>query len=132
MATILDDRASRLLDLLLEADNEAVTLGELEVVGVVEPAQALLELELAGHTFERVYAMGSGERPLACVRLARPDAPVVPRALTPVAAPRPVAARRTPPAAQPAVRPSSPLAALALLLLAVLMLGLVRRASRRR
>jgi hypothetical protein len=127
MATILDDRASRLLELLQEADDEAVTLGELEVVGVVEPAEALLALELAGHTFERVYAMGSGERPLECVRLSRAGAPAVPRPLNPA----PVAARRAAVAEpRPTARP--PLAALALLVLAVLLLGLARGAARRR
>jgi hypothetical protein len=60
------DETDLLLDLLREAGDEPVTLDELGVVGVQDPAQALLALELAGHSVHRVY-----EGPVApmCVRL---------------------------------------------------------------
>jgi hypothetical protein len=58
----------RLLDLLREAGDEAVTLDELAVVGVQDPASALLSLELAGFGVERIYERaGTGTR--TCVRL---------------------------------------------------------------
>ena len=60
----LDDTA-RLLDLLREAGPEAVTLSELEVAGVRDPARALFELELAGHAVARVL-----DERVECVRLA--------------------------------------------------------------
>jgi hypothetical protein len=78
------DETDLLLDLLREAGDEPVTLDELNVVGVRDPAQALLALELAGHSVHRVY-----EGPVApmCVRLGAPaparapePAPVAPAA----------------------------------------------------
>jgi hypothetical protein len=62
------DDTGRLLDLLTEAGDEAVTLDELEVVGVIDPARALFELERRGHAVHRVY-----ENRVTCVRLAKPD-----------------------------------------------------------
>jgi hypothetical protein len=65
----LDD-PGRLLDLLREAGDEAVTLDELHVVGVHDPAAALLALELAGHGVERVIETAHAGRTVTCVRLA--------------------------------------------------------------
>ena len=59
------DETSRLLDLLREAGDQPVTLAELEVVGVSDPASALLDLELAGHAISRVL-----DERVECVRLA--------------------------------------------------------------
>ena len=47
-----------MLDLLQEAGQEAVTLDELGVAGVQEPAKALLELELLGLEIQRVLVRG--------------------------------------------------------------------------
>lgn len=63
-----------LLDLLNEAGDEAVTLAELEVAGVTDPARALLELELAGSRVQRVYEHESRQ---ICVRLAPEGAPEI-------------------------------------------------------
>lgn len=60
----LDDTA-RLYDLLREAGEEPVTLDELAVVGIRDPATALLDLELAGHAVHRVR-----DNRAECVRLA--------------------------------------------------------------
>ena len=60
----LDDTA-RLYDLLREAGEEPVTLDELAVVGIRDPATALLDLELAGHAVLRVR-----DNRAECVRLA--------------------------------------------------------------
>lgn len=76
MHQTLDGRTSRLLDLMREADDEAVTLDELAIAGVHEPAAALLALELAGYGLERVIDTSEGGRELPCVRLARPTWPV--------------------------------------------------------
>lgn len=82
----LDDTA-RLLDLLREAGPEAVTLSELEVAGVRDPARALFELELAGHPVSRVL-----DERVECVRLAPFDGarlvaePSPPRASRPLLA----------------------------------------------
>jgi hypothetical protein len=65
------DETHRLLELLREAGDEPVSLDELTVVGLRDPARALLELELAGHHVHRVYETGRRGR-LTCVRLA-PD-----------------------------------------------------------
>jgi hypothetical protein len=84
------DDPGRLLDLLREAGDEAVTLDELEVVGVHDPAAALLALELAGHGVERVYETARRGR-VTCVRLARPaEAVTVQPAATPGRDPRPL------------------------------------------
>jgi hypothetical protein len=66
-----------LLDLLREAGDEAVTLDELEVVGVRDPARALLQLELAGHAVSRVVD-ATHPRQVPCVRLAPAPAPAAP------------------------------------------------------
>jgi hypothetical protein len=66
---MLSDKA-RLLDLLREAGNEAVTLEELEIAGVSDPSLALQALELAGHTVERVIDQTDAGRRFQCVRLA--------------------------------------------------------------
>ena len=58
------DESDLLLDLLREAGDEPVTLDELHIVGVRSPAEALLALELAGHSVHRVY-----DDRVACVRL---------------------------------------------------------------
>lgn len=63
-----------LLELLREAGDEAVTLDELEVVGIADPARALLELELAGARVQRVY---EHESRAVCVRLAPEGAPEI-------------------------------------------------------
>jgi hypothetical protein len=74
---VADDESRRLLDLLREAGDEAVTLDELEIVGVRDPARALLELELAGFAVQRVYEHPARGRPVTCVRL-ESDQPVAP------------------------------------------------------
>ena len=88
-----------LLDLLQEAGQEAVTLDELGVAGVQDPAKALLELELLGLEIQRVLVRGDhAERAFECVRLARAEAEqptvelaaVVPR---PAPQPQPAASR---------------------------------------
>ena len=66
-----DDRRL-LLDLLREAGDEPVTLDELEIVGVGDPARALLALEEAGHAVSRVYDTAASGRRVTCVRL-RPE-----------------------------------------------------------
>jgi hypothetical protein len=68
------DETDRLLELLREAGEEPVTLDELHVVGVRDPAAALLALELAGHGVERVV-----DGRATCVRLARAEAEPAPR-----------------------------------------------------
>jgi hypothetical protein len=70
MPTLAD--TDRLLDLLREAGPEAVTLDELRIVGVTDPAAALLALEVAGHGVMRVYEHPGRARPVPCVRLAAP------------------------------------------------------------
>jgi hypothetical protein len=88
MPQTLDSRASLLLELMREADDEAVTLDELEIAGIEDPATALLTLERAGFGLERVIDTTERGRELPCVRLARPtwpiDAPPAPPARTPV------------------------------------------------
>lgn len=71
MTTAVDE-THLLLDLLREAGDEAVTLDELQIVGVRDPAAALLALELAGHSVHRVYEQPS----VTCIRLGAP-APVL-------------------------------------------------------
>jgi hypothetical protein len=117
-----------MLGLLHEAGTEAVTLDELGVAGVRDPARALLELELAGHHVQRVL---SRERPGAdveCVRLA-PDIDRLPDEEPPTqelasAVAAHVPARTAPATPQPGRGPATAL--LALLLLAVVAL-LARR-----
>ena len=69
-----------MLDLLQEAGEEAVTLDELGVAGVRDPAKALLELELLGLEIQRVLVRGDhAQREFECVRLAQaePEQPTV-------------------------------------------------------
>lgn len=78
-----------MLDLLQEAGQEAVTLDELGVAGVRDPAKALLELELLGLEIQRVLVRGDhAQRAFECVRLAQaePEQPTVELAAV---APRP-------------------------------------------
>ena len=67
MLTLAD--TDLLLDLLREADDEPVTLDELGVVGVRDPAAALRALEEAGHAVVRVRDTRAAT-PVTCVRLA--------------------------------------------------------------
>src|SRR6478752_7462135 len=102
------DESGRLLELLREAGDEAVTLDELKVVGLSDPARALLELELAGIAVQRVYEDPARGRRVTCVRLAADEPAPAPAA--------PVAATVLPaPGARPSRRPLA-LGALGLLL----------------
>ena len=67
----LDD-TDRLLDLLKEAGDEPVTLDELAIVGVPEPARLLQALEREGHPLSRVYDTRADRR-VACVKLRAED-----------------------------------------------------------
>lgn len=79
-----------MLELLEEAGEEAVTLDELEVAGVRDPAQALLELELAGLAIQRVLVRGDrAGRDAECIRLAQ-ERDEQPTAELAAVAPRPV------------------------------------------
>jgi hypothetical protein len=63
-----------MLELLNEAGDEAVTLDELGVAGVRDPAQALLQLELAGLAIQRVLVRGErAGHDVQCIRLAPPQ-----------------------------------------------------------
>ena len=66
----LDD-TDRLLDLLREAGGEPVSLDELAIAGVADPAVALLDLELAGVALARVQDTRADRR-ITCVRLLAP------------------------------------------------------------
>ena len=114
------DESDLLLDLLREAGDEPVTLDELHVVGVQEPAEALLALELAGHAVHRVYESSSRPgRTVACVRLGAPR---------PVAADTPEPTLRPEPEPVPEPATDGRLVAGALVaLLLLLVLGLRRR-----
>jgi hypothetical protein len=90
MHATLDHRASRLLALMREADDEAVTLDELSIAGIDDPATALLALERAGFGLERVIDTTERGRVLPCVRLSRPTWPIDAPAATPEPAPTPV------------------------------------------
>src|SRR6476660_7289687 len=117
------DESGRLLELLREAGYEAVTLDELKVVGLSDPARALLELELAGLAVQRVYEDPARGRRVTCVRLAA-DEPAPAPARVPAA---PVAATVLPaPGARPSRRPLA-LGALGLLLVALAVAGARRR-----
>jgi len=109
----LDD-TGRLLDLLREAGDEPVTLDELAIVGVPEPARLLAALEREGHPLSRVQDVRA-DRPVACVRLRAEEEP----------APAPIAA--TPPSPAPAAG-RHPL----LLAVVALLLVLLVRAARAR
>jgi hypothetical protein len=106
-----------MLDLLHEAGSEAVTLDELGVAGVRDPAQALLALELAGHHVQRVLSREHPGADVECVRLAPPEdldlEPPTTELGSAVAAHAPVVARR--PAPQGALLALAVLVLLALL-----------------
>jgi hypothetical protein len=84
MPQTLDSRASLLLELMREADDEAVTLDELRIAGIDDPATALLALEQAGFGLERVIDTTERGRELPCVRLSRPTWPIDAPPPTPV------------------------------------------------
>jgi hypothetical protein len=67
----------QLLELLREAGDEAVTLDELAVVGVRDPARTLRALEEAGHAIQRVRERPGRGHAVTCVRLAAPAPAVV-------------------------------------------------------
>jgi hypothetical protein len=116
----------QLLELLREAGDEAVTLDELAIVGVRNPARALRALEEAGHAVQRVYERPGRGRPVTCVRLAARGDDPAPTPLPAPVAPRPVAPR---PVAPKAATRQRLLAAAAL---GVLLVVLVRALSGRR
>ncbi|HEX2104301.1 MAG TPA: hypothetical protein VHF51_11670 [Solirubrobacteraceae bacterium] len=112
--------ATQLLELLREAGDEAVTLDELVIVGVRDPARALRALEEAGHAVQRVREHPRCGRAVTCVRLApADDAPVPARAVPRATAP-------------PRPGPSARRRLLAGAALGVLLLVLVRALSGRR
>jgi len=112
----------RLLDLLREAGDEAVTLDELSVVGVQDPASALLSLELAGFGVERIYERAAtGTR--TCVRLRTEPAADRPPGDDAPAPAEPAAAL----AEGHRARAVAPRRAAAALLLALLLLVIARR-----
>jgi hypothetical protein len=88
MASLAPADTDLLLELLREAGPEAVTLDELRVVGVRDPAAALLALEVAGHGVMRVFEHPDRGRPVTCVRLAGPDEQPAPAPAPPAPAPR--------------------------------------------
>ncbi len=51
--SLCGERAQRTLHLLRIAGEEPVTFAELRAAGIVNPAQTVYELELAGHRIER-------------------------------------------------------------------------------
>ena len=103
----LDD-TGRLLELLREAGDHAVTLDELEVAGVHDAAGALLALEASGHTVARVF-----DERVPCVKLAPFDG-----AALVVEDPRPALASIAPESSAAPARPL--LVAAALLIVALL------------
>lgn len=131
----LDDRAHRLLDLMREADEEAVTLDELRIAGIPDPALALHALELAGIGVERVVDRTQRGLAVSCVRLARPEAEAE---AAPAPEPEPPRAAALPDPAWPPPAPAprragtaSPAHVLAALL-GLLLLGALLRAAARR
>jgi hypothetical protein len=128
MPHTLDDRASLLLELMREADDEAVTLDELAIAGIEDPATALLALEQAGFGLERVIDTSERGREMPCVRLARPTWPIdEPAPTLEFAAVRPTpapAAADSPPAPVVAADPHGGLTTTTAVLLALLSLGL--------
>jgi hypothetical protein len=118
----------QLLELLREAGDEAVTLDELAIVGVRDPARALRALEEAGHAVQRVLERPGRGRTVTCVRLAPPAAePAAQPGPPPLAVPAPP---RAPVPARQATAPAPRLLAGAAL--GVLLLVLVRALSGRR
>ena len=68
---IYEQRQKRLLELLLEAGDQPLSLQALEAAGVASPATVIYELELAGYPIERVEErLPTGGR-LAGFRLAK-------------------------------------------------------------
>lgn len=61
----------RLLGVLREADGEPVALRMLNQAGIDDPANAIFELEQAGHRIERAYADANGRRRFLGYRLRR-------------------------------------------------------------
>jgi hypothetical protein len=117
----------QLLELLREAGDEAVTLDELAIVGVRDPARALRALEESGHAVQRVYERPGRGRPVTCVRLAAPGETPAPEP-----APRlPVPAPRRAPALAPPPSPPAP-RLLAAGAVGVVLLVVVRALSGRR
>jgi hypothetical protein len=79
-----------MLELLEEAGEEAVTLDELGVAGVGDPARALLELELAGLGIQRVLVGDElAGRTVECIRLAAPGVDEQPTVELAAVTPRP-------------------------------------------
>jgi hypothetical protein len=72
MASLHDIRAQQLLALLREAGDEPLSIATLKLFGVDLPGQTLYELELAGHSIERVYREGEERSGLIGVRLRAP------------------------------------------------------------
>jgi hypothetical protein len=89
---------NQLLALLREAGEEAVTLDELAVVGVRDPAGTLRALEEAGHAVQRVEERHEAGPAVVCVRLASAQAEA---ASAPDPAPGPVATAPEPVAPEP-------------------------------
>jgi pyruvate/2-oxoglutarate dehydrogenase complex dihydrolipoamide acyltransferase (E2) component len=119
----------QLLELLREAGDEAVTLDELAIVGVRDPAAALRALERDGHAVQRVHERPGRGRALTCVRLAPAGEDAAP-AHADDAAPAPSHADAGAPVPLPPPRAGRPLLAAAAL--GVVLLVLVRMLSGRR
>jgi hypothetical protein len=123
-----------MLDLLEEAGEEPVTLDELGVAGVRDPARALLELELAGLEIQRVLVRADREDVAhECIRLARPAAAAPQAADEQPTVELAAVAPRTPPAPpEPEVSPEpTPGAPLRRLVFVGLLLALLALALRR-
>ena len=119
-----------MLDLLEEAGDEAVTLDELGVAGVRDPARALLELELAGLEIQRVLVRAQHAGPaFECVRLARHAASAEPAPEQPTVELAAVAPRAPEPEPEaPAAEPKgTPLRGIVLLAVLLSLLALVLR-----
>jgi hypothetical protein len=122
-----------MLDLLEEAGDEAVTLDELGVAGVRDPARALLELELAGLEIQRVLVRAEHEGPaFECVRLARHVAHAAPDPEQPTVELAAVAPRAEPEPAPPApaaAPPGPPVRGIVLLAVLLSVVALLLRRS---
>jgi hypothetical protein len=121
-----------MLDLLEEAGEEPVTLDELGVAGVRDPARALLELELAGLEIQRVLVRAEREAVAhECIRLARPAAAAPHAADEQPTVELAAVAPRTPPEPEVSDEPTSgaPLRTLFLLGLLLALLALALRRS---
>jgi hypothetical protein len=69
VASLHDTRAQQLLALLQHAGDEPLSIATLKLLGIEQPGQTLYELELAGHSIERVYAHRERSGHLVGVRL---------------------------------------------------------------